>query len=56
MHRTIRSVLKGVIGPEDKTRVECPNCGKCIPLIVEEKCECPKCGGELHVSIVTLYD
>ena len=55
-YRTISSVLKGVIGPEDKTHAECPKCGKNIPIIVGGKCECPKCGGELYGLIVALYD
>ena len=55
-HRTISSVLKGVIGPEEKTHAECPNCGKNIPLIRDSKCECPKCGGELYSLMVALYD
>ena len=56
MYRTVSSVLKGVIGPEDKTHAECPNCGKSIPLIAGGECECPKCGGELYGLIVILYD
>ena len=56
MHRTIASVLKGVIGPEDKTHGECPKCGKSIPLVSKGKCECPKCGGELYGLMVALYD
>ena len=39
-YRTISSVLKGAIGPNDKTHGKCPKCGKSIPLIKENKCEC----------------
>ena len=54
--RTISTVLKGTVGPNDKTDGECPKCGKKIPLIKEDKCKCPKCGGELHGFITALYD
>ena len=54
--RTISSVLKGVVGPKEKTYGECPKCGKKIPLIIGDKCDCPKCDGELHAFMVNLYD
>lgn len=55
-YRTISSVLKGIVGPKNKTHGDCPKCGKSIPLISEGKCECPKCGGELYGLMVALYD
>ena len=55
-YRTISSVLKGVVEPNDKTHGECPMCGKNIPLISGDKCKCPKCGGELYGFITVLYD
>lgn len=55
-YRTISSKLKGVIGFQDKIYGECPKCGKKIPLIIGDKCECPKCDGELHSFIGVLYD
>ena len=54
-YREISPELKGVIGPED-TYGKCPNCSKNIPLIMGDKCECPKCGGELYGCISILYD
>ena len=54
--RTISSVLKGVVGPKEKTYGECPKCGKKIPLITGDKCECPKCDGELYAFTTALYD
>ena len=54
--RTISSVLKGTVGPKDKTDGECPKCGKKIPLITEGKCKCPICDGELYAFIVAEYD
>lgn len=56
MYRTISSVLKGVIGPKDKTHGECPKCGKDLPTIQGDNCECPKCGGELYAFLTALYD
>ena len=53
-YREISPELKGVIGPEDIW--ECPKCSKNIPLIMGDKCECPKCGGELYGCISILYD
>ena len=55
-YRTISSMLKGAIGPEDKTHGKCPKCGKTLPLILRGKCECPKCGGKLYALISILYD
>ena len=55
-YRTISAVLKGAIGPKDKTHGKCPKCGKNIPLIIGDKCECPKCDGELHGFITVMYD
>lgn len=55
-YRRISSTLKGTIGSEDKTHGKCPNCGKTLPLIIGDKCECPKCGGELYGLISILYD
>lgn len=54
--RTISSVLKGTVGPKEKTDGKCPKCGKKIPLIKGDKCKCPKCDGELYAFITTLYD
>lgn len=55
-YRTISSVLKGTVGPNDKTDGECPKCGKKIPLIIGEKSKCPKCGEKLFSFITALYD
>ncbi|WP_405306677.1 hypothetical protein [Methanobrevibacter sp.] len=55
-YRTISSVLKDAIGSKDKTHSECPKCGKHIPLITENECECPKCSGKLYGLMVALYD
>jgi len=56
MYRTISLVLKDAIGFKDKTHGKCPKCSKNIPLIIGNKCECPKCGGELCGFITVLYD
>ena len=36
-YRTISSMLKGAIGPEDKTHGKCHKCGKTLPLILGGK-------------------
>ena len=54
--RTISLDLKGTIESNDKTHGKCPACGKSLPLIRGDKCECPKCGGELCDSLIALYD
>lgn len=54
--RIINSMLKGAIGSKDKTHGKCPKCGKRIPLITGNKCECPKCDGELYGLLTCLYD
>lgn len=56
MYRTISSHLKDVIGPKDKTHGKCPKCGKNLPLIIRDVCECPKCGGELCAFMIAMYD
>lgn len=55
-YRTISFVLKGMVGPKDKTDGECPKCGKKIPLISGEKSKCPKCGEKLFSFVTALYD
>lgn len=53
-YRTVTSTLKGTVGPEDKTKGECPQCGRKIPLVGSG--ECPKCGGEFYDFISACYD
>lgn len=55
-YRITSSVLKGTIGPNDKTDGRCPKCGRKIPLVIGDKCKCPKCDGELYAFIVAEYD
>ena len=42
--------------PYKETNIECPKCGRKIPLVIGDKCKCPKCDGELYAFIVAEYD